>query len=226
MSRNIRAIAQLKKNSELYNLFIVLGVAILDVILYCIFLATGVADGESARDYLEIMFGITVGVFCSISIFIKVFMMVDEVSRGLCFGMTRRTIFIYSRVVDLLEILIVAVIALVVLKDTDASLIFKIAITFYGIIVWIEGLAGNNVIRYGKIAYWVFYVAFMLIAIGGPRGIKFIPGGKDFMAIVVDMFINPFYNQGIVWAWILGFTALGMIVNWLTFRKISVNTNL
>ena len=226
MSRNIRAMAQLKKNTELYNLFIIIGILVLDVILYGIFRVTGVSDGESASEYISMMYGMTVGIFCSVVVFIKLFMMVDEVTRGLCFGMTRRTLFTYSRIVDLLEILIVAVVSILVLRSMSAALILKIAFAFYGLLMLIEGLAGNNILRYGKAAYWVFYIAFMCLFLGAPRLIGVIPGAVDFVATVVEMFINPFYNQGIVWASILGFIAIGVIINWYTFRKLAVNTNL
>ena len=225
MSRNIRAMAQLKKNSELYNLYIIIGILLLDTILYIVFRATGIAEGESAGEYISMMYGMTVGIFCSVLVFIKLFLMVDEVTRGLCFGMTRRTIFIYSRIVDLLEILIIAVISMFVLKGIGVALIFKIALVFYGILMFTEGLAGNNIIRYGKIAYWVFYIAFMCFFLGAPRLAGVIPGGEAFVDDLVEMIINPSYNQGVLWAKILGFNAVGMLINWLTFRTLSVKTN-
>jgi hypothetical protein len=225
MSRDIRATAQLKKYSELYNLYIIIGVLILDVVLYIVFRATGVSEGTSAGEFISMMYGITVGILCSALVFVKMFMMVDEVSRGLCFGMTRRELFICMRIVDLLEIIVIAVISTLVLRSVDASLIFKIAFLVYGIIMVIEGLAGNNIIRYGKAAYWVFYIAFLGFFLGGPRLIGVIPGGEAFVEDLIEMFINPAYNQGVLWAKILGFNAFGLLINWLTFRTISVKTN-
>ncbi|SCZ76385.1 hypothetical protein [Pseudobutyrivibrio xylanivorans] len=225
MSRDIRATAQLKKYSELYNLYIIIGVLILDVVLYIVFRATGVSEGTSAGEFISMMYGITVGILCSALVFVKMFMMVDEVSRGLCFGMTRRELFICMRIVDLLEIIVIAVTSTLVLRSVDASLIFKIALLVYGIIMVIEGLAGNNIIRYGKAAYWVFYIAFLCFFLGGSRLIGVIPGGEAFVEDLIEMFINPAYNQGVLWAKILGFNAFGLLINWLTFRTISVKTN-
>ena len=89
--------------------------------------------------------------------------------------------------------------------------------------MWVEGIAGNSVVRYGKIAYWVYYFVFLFACIALPRLGYFIPSFGTPLAVLWDFFINPFFNQGIVWTAILVFDMLGLIVNWLTFRKIPVN---
>ena len=92
--------------------------------------------------------------------------------------------------------------------------------------MWIEGIAGNGMLRYGKIVYWIYYICFLLIMIGVPRLIGEATGMSDATALLVDMIINPFYNQLPVWIGIMAFAVAGLVVNWITFRKIPVNVSI
>lgn len=220
MIRDIRAIAQLKKYSELYNLILILGATIMVIIVNIIIGAV-----EFTVEELRLIVPIAVAaMFIGFSLFFKVFLMTDEVPRGLSFGMTRRKLFAYSRVVDLLEILVVALLVWVISIDVSLGLVLKIAVLCYGVILWIEGIAGNSVIRYGKVAYWIYYIALMVVCIGLPRLSGFFPVVGDVFATMIDAIITPVYNQGMLWSAILGFAAVGMLINWITFRKIPVNS--
>lgn len=220
MIRDIRAIAQLKKYSELYNVIIIVGATIMMIIINLI---TGLSE-LSVEDLRILIPVVVASIFFGFSIFFKVFLMVDEVPRGLSFGMTRRKLFAYSRVVDLLEILVVALLVWVISIDVSLGLVLKIAVLCYGVILWIEGIAGNSVIRYGKVAYWIYYIALMVVCIGLPRLSGFFPVVGDVFATMIDAIITPVYNQGMLWSAILGFAAVGMLINWITFRKIPVNS--
>ena len=224
MSRNnIKAICQLKKNGELCNLVILVIAILVGSIVELVFRSTDTGDAIPYRDVIAGAFAYG---YVLINIFVKVFIQADEVPRGLCFGMTRKVLFGYSRIADFLEIAAFTILARIVAVSIATSTIFKIAIIVFGLIMWIEGIAGNGMLRYGKIVYWIYYICFLLIMIGGPRLIGEATGMSDATALLVDMIINPFYNQLPVWIGIMAFAVAGLVVNWITFRKIPVNLSI
>lgn len=220
---NIKAIWQLKKNGEIWNLFIIVLAIVIGITLQLIFKKVGIEDEASFGDIL--VAGIAYG-YMIINLFIKVFVLADEVPRGLSFGMTRKVLFLYSRLADLAEILFIAVIAMLIPTSLTPNTILKIAIAIYCLFNWIEATAGNGMLKFGKVVYWIYYILFLVIMIGGPRFIESVSGAADGTALIIDMFINPFYNQLYVWLGILAFTLAGLFVNWITFRKIPVNFSL
>lgn len=220
---NIKAIWQLKKNGEIWNLFIIVLATVIGITLQLIFKKVGIEDEASFGDIL--VAGIAYG-YMIINLFIKVFVLADEVPRGLSFGMTRKVLFLYSRLADLAEILFIAVIAMLIPTSLTPNTILKIAIAVYCLFNWIEATAGNGMLKFGKVVYWIYYIVFLVIMIGGPNFIESVSGAADGRALIIDMFINPFYNQLYVWLGILAFTLAGLFVNWLTFRKIPVNFSL
>lgn len=220
---NIKAIWQLKKNGEIWNLFIIVLAIVIGITLQLIFKKVGIEDEASFGDIL--VAGIAYG-YMIINLFIKVFVLADEVPRGLSFGMTRKVLFLYSRLADLAEILFIAVIAMLIPTSLTPNTILKIAISVYCLFNWIEATAGNGMLKFGKVVYWIYYIVFLVIMIGGPHFIESVSGVADGRALIIDMFINPFYNQLYVWLCILAFTLAGLFVNWITFRKIPVNFSL
>ena len=221
MTRDIRAILELKKGSEICNGIVVLFSMGLAIILNVILADSGV----DFKALTMILVGAGVGGYMTVNSFVKIFMLAEETPRGLAFGMTRRKLFLLSRAVDLVEILILAILSVVLLRDINAGLIFKMAAAAFGFFMWLEGLAGNNVVRYGKIAYWIYYICFMLVMFGVPRLIGAIPGVADAWARFFDGFTNSVYSQGPIWIGLLVFILLGILVNWLTFRTLAVNYN-
>lgn len=221
MGRDIKAICEIKKVSELTNLFIIVLCAGLALLFTTVL---GTFD-HSISEIVSIMVFVIVAGYVFLNTFLKIIVLTEEVSRGITFGMTRRKLFTYLRIVDLLEIVVLMILALALVDNVDKTLIFKIAALVYGIFMWIEGLAGNNVIRYGKIAYWVYYICFFMIMIAGPKLYYIIPAARDFRMRLIDGFTNNFYNQGYLWLVLVIFMGLGMFVNWLTFRRLSVNYN-
>lgn len=219
MVRDIRAIAQLKKFGALYNLIIVLIAAIGGCVLYFV-----IEDATTPiEEVKQIVAGMIVMIYLIVNLFIKIFLMVDEVARGLSFGMTRRKLFIYSRLADLLEIIVLVAVAYLFISDFGPQLIIKAGVLTFGVITWVEGVAGNSVIRYGKIAYWIYYIVFMFIFIGCPRIFSAVPTLGQAFAIAIDAFITPAYNQAAIWGGLLVFVLAGIVVNWITFRRIPVN---
>ncbi len=220
---NIKAICQLKKTGEIWNLFLLALAILIGVVLEFIFSSTGTEDDIP---YGDLIAGILAYGYVIINVFIKVFLQADEVPRGLCFGMTRKVLFGYSRIADFLEIAVFAIIVSLVSVSVATITVFKIAIIVFGLIMWIEATAGNGMLRYGKVVYWIYYICFLLIMIGGPRLIGEATGMSDATAHLVDMIINPFYNQLPVWIGIMAFAVAGLVVNWITFRKIPVNVSI
>ena len=221
MIRDLKAVFKLKEGSELTNLLIVVGSALVTVIMMVIFAKN---DDEVSMEYLlPVAFGAGSAGYLSINLFLKAFMMADEIPRGLSFGMTRRKLFAYSRLFDLMEILILAVLVIVSLENIGAVLILKVAALCFGFFMWVEGVAGNNVIRYGKTAYWIFYVTVMVLLFALPKVISKVPAARDLAAKLFDGFTNSFYNQVPIWTGLIVFILSGLLVNWLTFRKMPVN---
>ena len=220
---NIKAICRLKKTGEIWNLFLIALAILIGVVLEFIFRSTGMEDDTP---YGDLIAGILAYGYVIINVFIKVFLQADEVPRGLCFGMTRKVLFGYSRIADFLEIAVFAIIVSLVSVSVATITVFKIAIIVFGLIMWIEATAGNGMLRYGKVVYWIYYICFLLIMIGGPRLIGEATGMSDATAHLVDMIINPFYNQLPVWIGIMAFAVAGLVVNWITFRKIPVNVSI
>lgn len=219
---NIKAICQLKKYSEIYNAVILVLSLTVGIILELIFRKSGMDE-----TYMGDVIAVAVGFgYALINLFIKIFVLADEVPRGLSFGMTRKALFGYSRLVDLIEIIIFAIIAAIASASITLGVIFKSAALMFGVIMWIEALAGNGMLRYGKVVYWIYYIFFMVVMLGGPRVIESVTGAADGAAALADMFINPFYNQLPVWSCVIAFAVIGLIINWLTFRKIPVNFSL
>ncbi|SDB31253.1 hypothetical protein SAMN02910298_01549 [Pseudobutyrivibrio sp. YE44] len=223
MKRNLRAIVQIKKNGFIYDLWILAGMGVLASII-CLIMARD--EIGSSRELIQIVAGTIFGTYIGINIFYKVFILAEEVPRALSFGMTRKTLFIYSRIVDFLEVLAVTGLSLLILQDVPNAIILKTAAISFGIFMWVEALAANNVIKYGKIAYWIFYGTFMVFIFGVPRLSKIYPVVRNAGLGTIKSIIMSTSNQGTVWLGLVGFAIVGLIVNWITFRKMPVAYNL
>lgn len=220
MNRDIRAIVQIKKYSEFFNLLVVVFAIVLMMVIGVVINANDPLDPGEMREML--LFGVG-GAYLGTNLFFKIFFIADEVPKGLSFGMTRKKLFVGLRIVDFLELVIVTVLALIFIAEADASVILKTAVCLYGLFMWIEGLAGNNVVRYGKSVFWIYYIIFMFVCIGLPRITHVFPESATPFVMIFDFFTNSFFNQGIVWAALVVFVLAGIFVNWLTFRKLAVN---
>ena len=219
MNRNIKAMAALKKTSETWNLALIL---LITVIILCVGIFGGFDKEELGVAYASAL----AGAFFSINLFIKVFVLVEEIPRGLSFGMTRRKLFINSRVVDLLEVIVIAFICFAALGFHGPMVTLKCAAIAYGFFMWIEGVACNEVVRYGKVAYWIYYIVMLILMIGLPKVLhRFIGSSASLFGVIYDGIAKGAYNQGLVWFGILLFIASGLAVNWLTFRKMPVILN-
>jgi hypothetical protein len=104
-------------------------------------------------------------------------------------------------------------------------MVAKLAVIAFGFFTLLSGVVGNSIVRYGKTAYWVYYILFLVICFGTPRLIHLVPAFGDFLASTVDHITNPVYSQGPIWIGILVFVAISGFISWLTFRKIAVNSN-
>ncbi len=219
MVRDIRAIARLKRTGEISNLLILVGGLILAGVI-SFFLRDEISSAEEVTDIIA---GVVCGIFVLVTLFIKVFFMADEIPKALSFGMTRHKLFVYSRLVDLLEVAVIALLAFFLQNFVDGRSIFRIAILYYGVIMWMEGLAGNNVIRYGKIAYWIYYIFFLAFFMGFPKVINAVPAVADAVEKFAKFLSSPASNLMYLWSGIILFVFLGIAVNWLSFRRLAVN---
>lgn len=217
MCRYIQKAISIKKADEIANLLFLLVGAGWGFMI-------GFIMGDFGKEpllFAKAMCGIVAVTYFFGNVFLKVMLLPEEVMRGLSFGGTRREVFAISRIVDLIEVIVVALPALFICKGNE-NMIFELGALCFGFFMWTEGLVGNNVIRYGKIAYWIYYIAF-ITAIGAlPRIVRVFPGLEICVRKFTDGIINPGTNCLYVWCIISIFVIVGIVVNWLTFRKIPV----
>ncbi len=221
MFKNIKGVFVLKRANIIVSCLSMLLVVAIGLLVGAI-----TAGSESDPEMFFMIVGTTIPTgYLMLGIFIKIFFMSDEVPRGLTFGITRRNFFAVSRLYDFVELLVITIICIFLWHHLGVNMVCKLALLLYGLFMYIEGIAGNSVIRYGKTAYWIYYIVFMVTMIGLPRLMYLVPAVGNFFAKIVDTLTNPVYSQGMVWVGILIFVAAGMIINWLTFRTIPVNAN-
>ena len=131
MNRDVRAIIQLKKYAEIINVLTICLVVTIMLLLAFIFSKTEPMDPEATR--LMLLAG-TGGTYVGLNAFFKVFFIADEVPKGLSFGMIRKKLFIGLRIVDALELLVVTLLTLVLVKEIDAIVVFKVTVFLFGLI--------------------------------------------------------------------------------------------
>ncbi|RKM58136.1 hypothetical protein D6853_00950 [Butyrivibrio sp. X503] len=215
----IKKAISIKKADEKINLIVVLFGVVLTLFITLI-----MKEDSKIEPFLfgRTMCAIMALMYVSLNMFAKVMLMTEEVTRALSFGITRRELFVISRIVELLEIIVFALPAFIFVNDRVGMILKLIALCF-GIFMWIEGLAGNNVIRYGKIAYWIYYFVLISAIMGVSRLVEIIPQLGMISSGITSSVVNSGPNQFYVWCVILFFDIVGMMVNWLTFRRIPVN---
>ena len=218
MIRDLKATFAIRKSSEIFNIVMVCTAVILAVIL-----AIGIDD---IIEMPTILVSIVASAYVGLNLFIKPFMQALDFSKGISFGMTRRKLFAYMRLFDLAEILLITIIMICFPIAVGVNVIFKVGAICFGIFTLISGIAGNSIIRYGKNAYWVYYVLLLLVTFGSPRLLHLLPGAMDVVASGIDMVVSPAYSQGGIWMKIIIFIVLTLIINWLTTRKVAVNNDL
>ena len=217
MSRDIKAIARLKKLSEIYNLLIMSFVLLVVLIGIIIPGRRDIGAGNIRMVIATVISGVYVGV----NLFIKLITMADEITRGLTFGMTRKKLFVLERVADIAEILVVACIAFLLIGR--GSMIVKLIILVFGLFNWVEGLAGNNMMRYGKKAFWVYYIIYFAVILIFPRTLGASDKIVEITRLFMDWIRGAVLGQPQLWTGVVIFAIVGLMVNWLTFRKIPVN---
>ncbi|SFU89901.1 hypothetical protein [Butyrivibrio sp. INlla21] len=217
MSRDIKAIARLKKLSEIYNLLI-----ISFVVLLVLFIGFISGDDDMRVGNIRILIATLIsGIYVGVNLFIKLITMADEITRGLTFGMTRKKLFVLERMTDIAEILVVACIAFLLIGR--GSMIVKLIILVFGLFNWVEGLAGNNMMRYGKKAFWVYYIIYFAITLIIPRTLGASDRIVEITRLFMDWIRGTVLGQPLLWTGSIIFAIVGLVVNWITFRRIPVN---
>lgn len=217
MERFIQKAISLKKADEIANLLYILFGIVLSIIIWLI---TG-DFGKEPLLFAKAMCGIVAVTYFFGNVFLKVMLLPEEVMRGLSFGGTRREVFAISRIVDLIEVIVVALPALFICKGNE-NMIFELGALCFGFFMWTEGLVGNNIIRYGKIAYWIYYIVVLPVMGALPKLTRLIPEFGVSCKNFADAVVNSGTNELFVWCVIAIFVIVGIGVNWLTFRKIPV----
>lgn len=219
MRKNMKA-AFLLRNGELFTMLIIMAITGIVAIV------TGVLTSSFELEFKEWLYlcATPIAVYPFINIFLKAIFLVDETAKGLAFGMTRRTFFITNRIYDLLEIVAITFIAIALLGRDYAIFIVLGAVVYFGLIMWVEALVGNNVIRYGKIFYGIYYVSVIVLLIAGPKLLLHAGFENTIEGIVKNILASSGFPI-IIWAITGLFILLGLGCNWLTFRKIPINTN-
>ena len=218
MIKDFKGVLVLKRANIITTAAIMVGMVLLAVVLGLIL----DIDELGIGNFIAII--VSTG-YVFLNMFIRLMFMADETPRGLAFGITRRSLFLNSRIYDLLELAVVVLIVAISWQGADLGLLIKAAVLIYGIFMLVEGTGGNAVVRYGKTAYWVYYIIFLVFCLGFPRLMSMVRSVGEFMNKSFDaLFKNP-YTQTSSWIGILVFVAIAMAINWITFRKIPVNAN-
>lgn len=219
MRKNMKAVLLLR-SGEICTCVLIMAIAGI------VALVTGIFLTSQNMEFREVMYliGTTFVVYPFINLFLRILFLVDETSKGLSFGMTRRVFFIISRIYDCIEVILIALLIILFFGSDYAQLIGIGAVLYLGLMMWIEGLVGNNVIKYGKIVYIVYYVSLLVLLIGGPK-VLLLAGLEDSIGGIgcSILAVNGFEVMMLVAASI--FIILGVVCNWLTFRKVPVNTS-
>ena len=212
MLRDFKTVICLKKTNILLNI-----VMVTFGILLVIFAARLLRD----EGFFYLQWGFLTASIVAVCMCVKWCMSATEVPRGLSFGITRYKLFIWSRVWDFLELVIIIFPVVFCLKDGFYPC-FKLVIILFGFAMWLEGLAGNSVIRFGMLAFWSYYVtiiaAFVLTARVVLSDSVAHYMGNGFFGVLLSTGSDRLQ----VWAGIMAFVAAGLLINWLTFRKIEV----
>ncbi len=219
MRKNMKAVLLLR-SGEIYTCGLIMAIAGI------VALVTGLLTSSTNLEIKEglYLFGMTFVVYPFINLFLRILFLVDETSKGLSFGMTRRVFFIISRIYDLIEITLITLIMILIFGSDYTILIVIGAVLYFGLMMWIEGLVGNNVIKFGKIVYIIYYVSLLVLLIGGPK-LLFFAGFEDDMESIGNN-ISAINGSPTMFLVATGlFILLGVGCNWLTFRKIPINTN-
>ena len=164
-----------------------------------------------------------IGGYTCISMFFKIIFLAGEVSRGLGFGMTRKKLFRYSRIYDFAELCIVLVILAILLRGEYFSLEIRLGLLCFGVFMWVQGLAGNAIVVFGRTAYVIYYFSFLALCILLPKVFELSATAQNFAIWFLDAIAGDSIVSSLgALVVILIFVAAGLLVNWTTFRKLPV----
>ena len=212
MIRDFRAIICLKKKNMFWNVAIaIIGIVSMFCLVFCLW------DNE----YSNMVMGLYMALFLAFCMCIKVCFMAFEVPRGLSFGMTRLKLFTWSRVWDFLELVIIFLPVAIIAED-GLYLSFKLTVIFFGFNMWLEGIAGNGILRLGKAMWWTYYILFLAVLMTVPKILFSFYGGEEELDLFFDRLLSTGGNQLPIWIGIMAFVVTGIWINWMTFRKIEV----
>ncbi|MBO4911125.1 MAG: hypothetical protein J5504_00235 [Butyrivibrio sp.] len=212
MIRDVKAIICLKKKNMFWNV----AIAIIGIVAM-IFLMLYLWDDERANLYT----GLYMASFMALCMCVKVCFMAVEIPRGLSFGMTRVKLFAWNRVWDFIELVIIFL-PVAFWAENGVYLSFKLMVIFFGFNMWLEGIAGNSILKLGRVAWWTYYVLFFALFMTVPKIIFSILGFEEVLNLFFDRILSNGADQLQIWIGIIAFVVTGTWINWMTFRKIEV----
>ena len=212
MLTDIKKISLIKKDN-----------ALVAVCFLAVALLIGTIIGAISGLGIEIAVVMVTAGYGTIAMFFKIIFLAAEVSRGLGFGMTRKKIFAYSRIYDALELCVVLIIMILLMGTANLSVILKVAVLIFGFIMFVQGLAGNAVVLYGRTAYMIYYFSMLALGILCPKIIQLSGSAQRFAIWFLEALAGKTAVASLgAWGVILAFVLAGIIVNWMTFRKLPV----
>ena len=219
MGHKFKAMFQVRKDSILlsYGIFLI---AMVFGIIFAVLAMDG-KDIDGLR-YAAVIGGASV--YFSISLFFKIVYYSMETQRAVLFGMTRRDTLIIEKIIDFLEIAGLAVICAVLLPGGRYLLVFKLAVLAFAFFSWLEAICGNLVIKFGKTGYWVCYIGIIVVFLGLPKLLQFVPPVRNALVKIAEGMVLSNQSQGAYWSSMLGVIVVALIVHWILFRKISVSS--
>ena len=217
MKRIINRTLHLRKTTYL-TYGIILAVSFLVGFIFWYFLAdTEAGDVMDMMNLVGIIFAYGA---CLVMAFFHSMLYSVEMSRGLQFGSTRRELFIGYRLTDI-PLLLVFVLMAFICGGKDLFLVIiegiLVMLFFYHLT---QAIVGNMILRFGKIAYWIYYFFILLLILAIPRVLSSMTGAMD---KVVDFYMAVATNSAGVICGLVVANLVALFVNWLFLRKTPCN---
>lgn len=215
----IKAFCYIKKK---YWIIAVIGAAIaiiLGMVLSLIFIKTGEMKPDETVLFNIIFFSVY---YTIMHLLFRSLYHVENASRALAYGMTRKTYFINNIVTSILEAIVMCVVVGLISGGRYWFPIIKIFALFTVIELLLEGVVGNNMVKYGRKVYGIYYFIFIILSISFSKIHELFPqlvavANKFFDLISVPTLMQPSLWSGIAIAFVVA-----LVINWITFRKLEV----
>jgi len=215
----LRSFCYIKKNHWIISAIITAVALVLCMIISHILVRTGEVDNHEIK-LIELII-LAIYLMTDVSLF-KCIHHVENVPKALGYGMTRRTYFIGNLLANILEALVMGLIAVLVSGGDYWQTIIKYGVFFTVIEIFLEGVIGNSVIKYGRKLFGIYYIIFVGLCVSMSKIEIALPHVADTINNFFNNLAKPTLMQPSYWCGITIAFVIALVINWLTFRKVEV----